>query len=115
MKAMTAGWLACVLLTAPGHAEIWIVLENPNSAAGQDVFELFDRVCNVELPAVALRGHGAASFPICGGLDEPGSLRIRYSGDSAWTDVRSLHGWTVIEAPRRPMGMPRKPTPQDGD
>jgi hypothetical protein len=117
-RLLAAGLLAGALaggLASPGRAEIWVVLENPNSAAGQDLFELYDRRCNLDLPAVALRGHGSTSFPICGGLDEAGSLRIRYSGEATWTDVTGLHGWSVIEAPRRPMGMPRKPTALDDE
>jgi hypothetical protein len=112
-------WIGTAMLAAaaPGsaRAEIWVVLENPNSAAAQDLYELFDRVCNVELPAVALRGHGAASFPICGGLSKPGSLKIRYSGEDVWTEIGGLHGWSVIEAPRRPMGTRIKPPPADDD
>jgi hypothetical protein len=99
--------------TLPG--EIWVVLENPNSARGHDLLVLFDKVCNVELPAVSLRGHGSESFPICGGLGQPGALRIRYSGEQVWTDVDALHGWAVIEAPRRPMGLSLKPVPLDDE
>jgi len=114
-----AGWLLGAALAAagaaPARAEIWVVLENPNSAASEDLYELYDRVCNVDLAPVALRGHGSASFPICGGLDAPGSLKIRYSGEATWTEVPGLHGWAVIEAPRRPMGMPRKPPPSDDE
>jgi len=107
--------VAALLGAAPARAEIWVVLENPNSAAAQDLYELFDRVCNVDLPAVALRGHGSESFPICGGLGRPGSLKIRYAGEDNWTEVTGLHGWSVIEAPRRPMGQRLKPRPADDD
>jgi hypothetical protein len=116
--AILAGLLLGAALAAgaaPARAEIWVVLENPNSAAAEDLYELYDRVCNVDLAPVALRGHGSASFPICGGLDEPGSLKIRYSGEATWTEIPGLHGWTVIEAPRRPMGMPRKPPASDDE
>ena len=115
---LAGGLLGGALLAAgapPARAEIWIVLEDPNSSAAQDVYELYDRVCNVDLPSVALRGHGSASFPICGGLDAPGSVKIRYSGAATWTEIVGLHGWSVIEAPRRPMGMPRKPPRNDDD
>ena len=123
MKRDLINWLAGGLLsgaligasTPPARAEIWVVLEDPNSTAAQDVYEVYDRVCNVDLPSVALRGHGSASFPICGGLDAPGSLKIRYSGEATWTEIVGLHGWSVIEAPRRPMGMPRKPPRNDDE
>lgn len=114
-----AGGLVGLVLagsTAPARAEIWVVLENPNRMGrAPDVYELFDRVCNVELPSVSVRGQTATSFPICGGLGEPGNLRIRYAGEQEWTDVPRLHGWSVIEAPRRPIGATRRPAPSGSD
>lgn len=118
IKSLAGGLLGGALIAvgaAPARAEIWIVLENPNSGPIQDEYELYDRVCSIDLPPVVLRGHGSVSFPICGGLNAPGSVRIRYAGEATWTDVIGLHGWSVIEAPRRPMGMPRKPPPSDDD
>ena|SRR5579872_2033444 len=101
---------------APARAEIWVVVENPNRMArAPDVFELFDRVCNVELPSVSLRGQASTSFPICGGLGAPGNLRIRYAGEQEWVDVPRLHGWSVIEAPRRPIGATRPARSAPGD
>jgi hypothetical protein len=108
------GRLAAVLaaiglaLVAPAaRAEIWIIIENPNSAAQQDYFEVYDRVCDLALPAVIIRGHGAANLSVCG--------RIRVSGETDWTDVTGLHGWSVVEAPRRPMTLPRKSPLYDDD
>jgi hypothetical protein len=92
-----------------------VVLENPNSAGMSDLYELYDRVCDVALPPVSLRGHASTSLSICGGFDKPGSVRVRYSGEERWLDMTGLHGWSVIEAPRRPMGMPRRPSKTDED
>ncbi|HUA55124.1 MAG TPA: hypothetical protein VMB81_23280 [Candidatus Sulfotelmatobacter sp.] len=124
---MASGWRACLVGALIGlglaggapaaRAEIWVVLDNPNRMGGApDVYELFDRVCNVELPSVTVRGQSSASFSICGGLGEPGSVRIRYAGEHEWIDVPRLHGWSVIEAPLRPMGArPLTPAGSDED
>lgn len=101
--------------TAAARADIWIVLENPNSPPQRDHFELFDRVCNTPLPAVAIRGLASASFPICGGLGTAGSINIRYAGEVDWTTLSGLHGWSVVEAPRRPMTLKRKSPLMDQD
>ena len=106
--AFAALLAAAALGGAPARAEIWIVIENPNSAAQQDYFEVYDRVCDVALPAVVVRGHGSASLPICGGVAAPGSIRIRFAGEADWIDVPNLHGWSVVEAPRRPMSLKKK-------
>ena len=114
-----AGGLLGLMLAGggtPARAEIWVVLENPNRMArAPDVFELFDRVCNVELPSVSVRGQASTSFPICGGCGAPGNLRIRYAGEQEWVDVPRLHGWSVIEAPRRPIGATRRSAPSASD
>ncbi len=114
---LVAGLVADELgLVAPAaRAEIWIIIENPNSAAQQDYFEVYDRVCDVALPAVIIRGHGAANLSVCGGIASPGSIRIRVSGENAWIDVTGLHSWSVVEAPRRPMTLPRKSPLYDDD
>jgi hypothetical protein len=115
-RRIVAALAALALLGAStARAEIWIVIENPNSAKQQDYFEVYDRVCDITLPAVVIRGHGAANLSICGGISAPGSIRIRVSGESAWTDVVGLHSWSVVEAPRRPMTLRRKAPLMDDD
>ena len=107
--------LLATLGALPARAEIWVVIENPNSAAQQDYFEIYDRVCDVTLPAVVVRGHGSASVSVCGGIATPGSIRIRFVGENAWTDVPGLHSWSVVEAPRRPMTLRRASPLRDDD
>lgn len=110
--ALAAGLL---LGAVPARAEIWIVLENPNSPPARDYFEMFDRVCNQPLPSVAIRGLASTSFPICGGLGSAGSINIRYSGETDWITITGLHGWSTVEAPRRPMTLRRKSPLMDDD
>jgi hypothetical protein len=100
---------------APARAEIWVVLENPNSPPERDFFEVFDRVCNTPVPAIAVRGLATASFSICGGLGNAGSINIRYAGEGSWTTISGLHGWSSFEAPRRPMSLKRKSPLMDQD
>ena len=110
--------LALVLIgfaAAPARAEIWVVIENPNRAGQQDYYEIYDRVCDVTLPAVVVRGHGAATVSICVGVAAHGSIKIRVIGESDWITGPDLHGWSVIEAPRRPMTLNRKSPTQDDD
>jgi hypothetical protein len=120
---MIRGVLMAGLLLAgapAARAEIWIVLQNPNLPPQRDDYELFDKVCNLPLPSIAVRGMASASFPICGGVASgsvsiSGSINIRYAGETDWTTISGLHSWSVIEAPRRPMNL-RRPSPfQDED
>lgn len=116
IRALALALAAGLLLAGPAaRAEIWIVLENPNSPPARDYFEMFDRVCNQPLPSIAIRGLASASFPICGGLGDAGSINIRYSGETDWTTITGLHGWSTIEAPRRPMTLRRKSPLMDDD
>ena len=112
--ALIAGLLLLVG-APPAAAEIWIVLQNPNSPPQRDAFELFDKVCNLPLPSIAVRGMASASFSICGGVASAGSINIRYAGETDWTTLTGLHSWSVIEAPRRPMNLGRKSPFQDED
>jgi hypothetical protein len=113
-RGLLAGLLLALAAT-PAAAEIWIVIENPNSPPNRDYYELFDRVCNQPIPSVALRGMSSTSVSICGGLGSAGSINIRYSGETDWTTLNGLHGWSTIEAPRRPMTLKRKSPALDDD
>jgi hypothetical protein len=83
-------------------ADILVEVENNNGRGTVDHFEVYDVNCGQSLSPLTLAGRTSGTIIVCGDLDTPGEVRIRYDGEMDWTDYAELHSWSVIELPDRP-------------
>jgi hypothetical protein len=117
-RRLLAACLLAALAMAPAgaRAEMSVAVENNNGRGTLDHFEVFDVVCGQSLSSLTLAGRTSGTITVCGDLDQPGEVRIRYDGEMDWTDYAELHSWSVIELPERPLSRVRhKPRDDDAD
>ena len=96
-------------LVGSARAELAISVENGNDRGRVDHFEIYDVVCSQQLGLLALAGQTSGTIGVCGGLGQVGEVRIRYDGETEWSDYPELHSWSVIILPERPRSRRRPP------
>lgn len=117
-RGLLAVWLVAAAVALPpaaARADVSVGIDNPNPRGVVDHFEVYDLVCKQSLSMLVLAGRTSATITVCGGLDQPGDLRIRYDGELNWTEYPELHSWSVIELPERPRDKRPRPTVRDLD